>query len=440
MKKELLILAFFAFPLTSLFSQGITKSADGESTILFRGSSITADLGETELNLSFNNLQKSLGKENLLVYGGSLKGQNKSGLAGLFNKGDFVPSSNLNGFIGWSTSNGIPNAYQKSYTEKLAIYEKFFEKSDKELHEAFNNIINLETKELNDKGKLKQELYDIFDNITFGQFINKLENLDKDNEDEKRVINKIIFKCKILYKNWKHEISNYEAEIKRIEENINNTSYKQFSIFLFGGINSLSFKRYLGTNLDALNKSFQSTFFRGGEIGLGANFQYKNWMFGTSYAYSKTNNFNLLTKKEYTIKTISNQSTGNSTLTEEKKITAYSGTYGEVEVNEFNIDVIYRAPLDKKEEKHILINPYLKSQLLSRNEQILPNVLDIGCGFYFYDNTGKFLAGFYVELPDVENNYEKVKPVENQNLRDPIKRLSLGIVTKMSLSSVLNFF
>ena len=84
--------------------------------------------------------------------------------------------------------------------------------------------------------------------------------------------------------------------------------------------------------------------------------------------------------------------------------------------------------------------PYLQSNLFSRNKLILPNTTNIGCGFYFFKNTGKFLGGFYTELADVKNSFEKMKPEEEQNLRTPLKRLSFGIVAKMTIGSFLDIF
>jgi len=441
MKKCIIIIVLLIVSSSYCYSQGLTKSAEGESTVLFRGNTISADLGETELGLSFNNLQKSIGESSYFIFGGSVKGKNESGVAGLFSKGDFVPSSSLNSFIGWSTSNGVPAVYKNSYAKKLDKYDKFLRQSDVNLTASFINIISIETKNIPGGGlALKNELEQLFSGKTQKQFINALKQLNKNDANEKKAIKSITDKCEIIYNNWEKINDKYESQIKKIEKNISETSFNQFSLFLFGGINSSKFKQYVGTNLDTLNNSFKDVNFRGGNFGLGVNYQYRNWMFGASYSYSKTNNFKLLTKKDYTLKTVEDQTTGGQQLIQEKKITAYSGNYDDVEINEFNIDVIYKASLDKELKNHILINPYLRSQLKSRKKEILPNSLNFGCGFHFFNTSGKFLAGFYVELPDVENNYEKAKPIEDQNLRPPFERLSLGIVTKLSLSTVLDIF
>jgi len=81
-------------------------------------------------------------------------------------------------------------------------------------------------------------------------------------------------------------------------------------------------------------------------------------------------------------------------------------------------------------------DPYIRIQT-STNTTLLPNTLNLGCGFYFFQQTGKFLGGFYAELPDVNNNYEKMKPTADQQLKGPLQRLTFGLVGKLSLSSFL---
>jgi hypothetical protein len=161
-------------------------------------------------------------------------------------------------------------------------------------------------------------------------------------------------------------------------------------------------------------------------------------MFGATYNYRKTNNFNLLTKKDYTLRTTNTVSS--QTLVQEKKITGYAGTYGAVEINEFAFDFMWREKLDSDGKNSILINPYIRSQMFSRNKELLPNSTNIGTGFYFFQNTGKFLGGIYFELPDVNQNYEKAKPVTEQNFRKPLNRISFGITGRISLGSMLNWF
>ncbi len=124
-------------------------------------------------------------------------------------------------------------------------------------------------------------------------------------------------------------------------------------------------------------------------------------------------------------------------LLDEKKITGYSGKYGAVEVNNFNADIVFRLKLDDEDRSHLLINPYMRATLFSRDTSLMVNKTNLGAGFYFMQ--GKFLGGFYVELPDVNNNAEKMKPTDEQNLRQPLQRLSFGIVTKINLKTIMGW-
>jgi hypothetical protein len=232
--------------------------------------------------------------------------------------------------------------------------------------------------------------------------------------------------------------NDYRNQLGKLRDNLAPKKYWQFLVYGFGGIQASEFKRFVGLDSIDLANSFSDEYFRGGKGGLGINFQTRNIMFGLTYSYLETNNFSLLSKKEYSWRTSITQN--GQTLTEDKKITAYSGTYEKVGINELNFDLIINLKLDKDAKNHILINPYSRSQLFSRKTDILPNSTNIGCGFYFFQQTGKFIGGFYTELTDINQNYEKAKPITEQNLRQPLNRLTFGIVGKFSFSSLLNLF
>jgi hypothetical protein len=211
----------------------------------------------------------------------------------------------------------------------------------------------------------------------------------------------------------------------------------RFTGFLMGGIRARSFKRYLGLSSPDFSKSFQDTLYRGGNFGLGLNFQFREIWLGITYAYNNTDNFSQLTSKDYTIRTV--DTAGSTSFIQEKKVTAYPGKYARVEVNELNIDLLFSIKMDATDTARILINPYLRANLFSRDTAFLRNTTNLGLGAYFLGKNRKFIGGLYVELPDVNNNREKAKPAEEQNIRPPFKRLSFGIITRFNISSVFNF-
>jgi len=214
-------------------------------------------------------------------------------------------------------------------------------------------------------------------------------------------------------------------------------SLYRFSIFTFGGMQATSFKRTDSILTSNLSNSFIKEDFRGGNWGLGINFQIAQLKIGLTYAYRMTNNFDLLDKTDY--KLVKTYTSGNQTLTQEKQVTAYSGTYSKIEVNELNADIMYNINLSKEENVYALLDAYLRSTAFSRNKELLPNNYTIGLGSYFFGKASKFMGGMYVELPDVGNAFEKQKAPADQNIRPGLKRLTFGIIGKFSLNSLISW-
>ncbi len=415
-----------------IHSQSLTQSAEGKSTVILKGSAISIDIGKTELNLGLNNLLYSIGAKSKFIYGGNIRAKNEEGIGNLFSEGYLVPAGSINGFLGYSKSNGNPPGKLQKLENELNIYiyefkEKFKEVIKASIYENIKDdtlIIYRDTLLilLNEDGM----------NSRLDKYIEKEKY--KNNEGVKRV------KCDI--DNLKKEYNIYsdykQKQIDSITEEYLKNIYHQFIIFGFGGIDAINFKHFTHFDTVKLSNSFDNVYFRGGNVGLGINLQYGLFQFGSTYSYKKTNNFKLLTNKEYTLK--QTRTNGIQTLIDEKKISSYIGDYGEVEINELNFDFIFNLRLDEKATNHILINPYLRAQLFSRNENLLPNKVDLGCGFYFFQQNGSFLGGVYVELPDLNNNYEKAKPIDEQNFREPLKRISFGIVGKYSFNSLIGLF
>jgi hypothetical protein len=433
--KNIFISVFFCFILSEIYPQADIQSAKGNSTILLKGFALNLDIGKTELNMDLNNLLYSVAAKDKFIYGGKLSAKNEEGIGNLFSQGYLVPSGSATGFLGWSFSNGKPSVIISLLEDKL---NKFIKEFDKTFNEKINNSIIENTSDI--------DLQPFKDTLLF--YLNKegllsrldkflvIDIKDKNNlNDAKKNIKEEIEKLKNKYD---RKIAHINKKLKHYSEDYGKSTYYQLMVFGFGGISSMSFKHY--THLDTINfnNSFDNEYFRGGKAGIGINLQYGNFLMGLTYNYTKINNFDLLTKKDYTL--TQTQTLGNQTLSNEKKITSYSGEYGKVEINNLNFDLILNFKLDEKATNYILINPYIKSQLFSRDENLLPNKIDIGCGFYFFQQTGTFLGGLYAELPDINNNYEKAKPINEQNFREPFKRLSFGIVGKYSFNSLSDLF
>ncbi len=436
MKRIAIILANIIMPILA-YAQGLTKNAEGESTVLFKGTNIGLDIGKTQLSIGANNLNSTIGENQKFFIGGNIKGENKEGISNLFSKGDLVPAASFDGFIGYSFSN---STYPNNEAARRLVNSEM-EKYTNTVLELAKSEMNSEIYKITKDSTLKSLREELLKKISTIESIEELKSeLIKDNVDDndktKQAKEKIKKKADSLIKNYNKTIKEYNDKLEILNNTIAPQKYWQLLIYGFGGIHASEFKRHLGTDSSNLSKSFDDEKFRGGKGGLGVNFQIKNLTFGLTYSYFETNNFHLLSKKEYSWKSSITQN--GQTLSEEKKINAYSGTYSKVIINELNFDFILNLKLDKEAKNHILINPYSRSQLFSRNTVILPNSTNIGCGFYFFQQSGKFLGGFYTELTDVKNNYEKAKPILEQNIRPALNRLTFGVVGKFTFSSLLN--
>ena len=436
MKIKILLLTVF-FISTGSFAQGLTQDAEGESTLLFRGSNISIDIAKTNLTLGFNNVDKVIGETSHHILGADISGKNEEGISNLFSKGKLVPTAKGSLYAGWSRSNGVLPNIESSRLEVTKKKIKADTDFDESFYQNMPSFIKFHTND-NIKSFRDDLLKSLIDKESISNFKKKLEKKENDSDELQKAKDNISKELKKIEDKRDEKMELLNKEWDKFQEMSENTKYWQVMVFGFGAITASEFKRFTAFDDTDFNKSFSNEYFRGGSAGIGLNAQWGNILLGLAYNYSATNNFNLLTKKEYTIKNA--QTNGNQSITEEKKITAYSGTYGEVEINEFNADVVVNFSLDNQSSNHVLVNPYFRGKFFSREKTLLPNTMNIGCGFYFFKNNGKFMGGFYTELPDINNQLEKAKPIAEQNLRDPLKRLSFGIIGKFSINSILNLF
>ncbi|CCH54592.1 hypothetical protein BN8_03776 [Fibrisoma limi BUZ 3] len=442
----------------NVFSQWLTQSAEGQGSFLFKGSNIGIDLGKSEFSFTMNNLHKpvqlSSSKDNSFAfYGIGLKAKSEEGLGNLFSTGDLVPSAKLNGYFGWQLSNSY-NAVRKASDAELSgqlqaltidqIKRRFIPLMEIAIDEEinFSPLTNTVV-----KAKLSTDWVTQLRTSqpkTFHAYLSSYLAAQgaaipaPDQILVSNIITNLLSRLKSIVQTFDLELKVLKDElVKSFEQNIRNT-YWRVSLFTFGGIDALSFRRVDQINTGNLSKSFIKEEFRGGNLGVGLNWQVDWFKLGLTYAYKKTNNFNLLDKTEYKLTTTTPSTSISQILTQERAITGYSGTYGEVEINELNADLLLNISLGKESETYTLINPYFRSNLLSRNKLLLPDSYSFGFGTYFFSKQSKFLGGLYVELPDVENAYEKLKPIEDQNIRTAIRRFNFGIVAKFSLNSIIS--
>lgn len=442
--KKLIILLFISINLCADAQVGgLTQSADGKSTIPLNGSALSLDLQKTSLSFTLNNISQVRSfKKSIFSWGFDVTVKGEEGLGNLFSTGDLVPSGQANLFIGLTFSNYAKLASSPIARRKNALVHRNFNwanRAETSFVRRFKEEVDrlVPTVAAGDQPTLtalKSQLgtslqkMNFYSTITVPATAGALHNAMKELKEFAEQANK----------DFNEENQQQLKGIANVKNYYDRQGLAQrFSILPFGGINAMSFKHFLKYDSVNLNKSSETVSDRGGKLGLILNYQAGDNWFGLSYAYSATNNFENLQKFDYTVRKTINLPPNQ--LIEEKTFSSYKGNYGKVECNELNLDYIHHFFLTKDKNNHLLVNPYLRSVLYSRDTSLLSNKINLGVGFYFFGKASKFIGGFYIECPDVNNNAEKKKPVDQQNLLSPWKRMSFGVVAKFSFSSLIGF-
>lgn len=426
-------------------AQFISEDASGESSIVYPGGGIKINItdGEIAANLfhQFKNKQSFIGVD--------VNGQNNDNIARIFDSG-YVSSGNAN-LVGGITLNSLSNDLKGTYEDLKdpldIVNKKYRTEYFKEIKKKFDLIKNIGS-ETNDYilNKIIEEIID--NNVPRGdtvKIINLIEEFKSTKTTDKNAIKvkekikefETVFKSKYSNLNKERDSLTIAKKLARIElETSTNSSVFYRPYFSFG---------FEGLEFDQYNPSetvFENRFPSIKNVGitgkLGLNIEYKSFLVGFNYAYKQTSNFGIFSPQEFTIVATQNQISdiGTTELRTTQSKVAYSGTFKEVDVNSFNIDAIKFIDLNNNND-YINIHAYYRSNN-STDTEILPDTSNFGMGLYFFKkNTGKFLGGFYAEIPDINNNTSQF--LNLLNLDGVIDKIRLGIVAKYNFNSIVDF-
>jgi len=434
-------------------AQYVTQSAEGKGTVILplNGTSVGFDIGKTEIAVGVNNYTKAIQTNNDTAFrnwflGGNLSVKNSAGTGNLFKGGDIVPEGNFLGFLGFSVNNnnkiianwqstGIPALQKSQQAEKEKLLKSYKEDVVKYIKEASVEISDADLRS-STTSKFSGKIESAPDGYALNNEIKAIQNSNIPAlKDFVTAFSNLLIPRKAAYT---QDLKATDAT-KKVDEYFKKFASEQtvwrVTPFLFGGIEARNFSLYKGLNPNTLSSSFVDTLYRGGQFGLGVNVQVNSFWFGVTYAYMDGDNFANLSAKDYTLRTTDNLN--NQALIAEKKISGYSGTYSKVKRNELNVDLIKEFSFN--DTSRVITNLYYRGSLYSRNTDYLKDYSNLGLGLYFLGAKSKFIGGLYVEVPDLNNNIEKAKPVEEQNIRGPFKKLTFGVVTKFAIASVFGF-
>lgn len=432
----------------------MSEDSKGKSTILYKASNINLDLTETALSFNWNNLRTlSIEKPNTLILGLSAYGKNELGLGSLLDDGDFVPSSRMSGIIGWKNK-----TISKDFREEQALKDDLEKTmSDPEVVK-YNNLLNfqktldtqLKASSLADfrKAKIKSIIKKIITKKR-GDFVKIKASVDSlagefnkahDSEFEK-LAKEFSSQIETDFNSFQKPSAEVQAKLDAIE--YLNAAYfdarqksKDFNLIIFvnGGTESKQFYLYKETDVTDLNKRFKKKTYRSDFIDLTVNVDLSaRWIFGLSFGYQRSNTFDSLTKKDFTIKTTT--VLGDQQMTTEKKYESYTGDFQYYDRLNIKTDAIYFARINgsngKKNEYRIAWNVLYSRWYLSQETEIANKVINLGTGLNFFKKDGKFVGGFYLEETDAFNGNDTPDS-------DFWKRLSFGIVGKYTFQTILD--
>lgn len=484
------VLIFISAPVISI-SQTISTSKGG-SSILYEGTGLSFDVSDESLKFNINNYSSSssalIKQDNGLLYGSEVSVANSSKTGFLFQGGNYQATSKLGGTLGyyWSNRDERIEAYEKANAKLISLY-----KIRKKMSVAVDSLLIIGSVDDLDLFFVNDELKD-FDNKAkqtylkaYNEGIKKILSPDRDQpvldygkalsgyqkeitSDKKMDESKQKFLL-LIVKKMKELIFDADASFAELEKQIKIHSkeakakvlgnYWKATLYTIGGINAEKFKHFTAVDTADFNKSFTKEFSRGSYFGVGFNWNFpfqggirffgknegdkgakhkpktiyflRNIIIGMRYTYSETSSFGLMDKQSYKLVQGYTNSSG-QTLTATADIAAYSGDYTKLFENRLNFDLMKVFNLDSLS---IVADLYIVNKKVNRLD-LIPETTDAGISLSFFKPAGKFMGGFYVEVPDWDDNLEDIK--ETPNYRDRKNRMSFGIFATYTFGSLFN--
>lgn len=421
-----------------LHAQVLTQDAKGNSTVLYNGGTIGFNIQESALGFCYNNFSNERIEDSSkhIVFGINLSAKNIDGISNLLEDGKLTPEAKGNLFLGYSFTIGN-SIKEKMINNSLNILSKELYNMSTNFQFNLKHKIKKLAKELIDNEELVGKINFLIKSKSYNNLEEEFNSLIEDNIDYKNAI------CSIrdtaisnvnFYIARKNESSNLKETLKNELTNFRNRYWiKRFTIYANIGLSARSFKYLVNIDTNNFSNSFENKYFNGANLNIGANLQWGGrYIFGLKFGFQKIDNFYLLTKSDFALKSF--YSNIHQELTSNKTITAFSGLYETLYEYNIDADIIRFIPLG--ESNVLLINPYIR-HCISNNSKIIPNITNIGISTFLFKNNGSFLGGLYVEAPDVFNNIEKSK---TQPILKPIySRLSFGIIGKLVISSIISY-
>jgi hypothetical protein len=437
---KLILPALLIFGFIGDLTAQTLKTGDGESSILFGETTIGVDVGKTEISFTTNNYLDSKDEFKGLLWGVSLKGKQKDGLSSILRSSELIPSSSIQFNLGYFSS---PQEDMKLY--KPSRWNSL-EEQEADLQDFLSDslFIQIERNIKKDTSATNAEKLELINRakkalsspVTKYKILKETFSQLSGNPSKSKAFRQLSSGIHTFLENHNklNELFKVSMELVKLQNEalreISETPYKKFTIYGLLELSKGKFNTFDGWNPEDITESFDEVEFDGSRIGVGAGYRIGgNTYLGGRLYYEHTNNSSFLTSKKYEYE--QTNTVGNETFTLKDEVTAYSGTYGELNVVGFDFDFLRYLKLGQ--DNFLILDAYLRS-IDSRDKELLPSKTDIGLSSSFFKSDGKFIGGIYLELPDFDQGAESLK--EEPEFEIWYKRLSIGLYTKFSFQEL----
>jgi hypothetical protein len=433
MNKVLLTLLLLVSTTACCFAQMVAEDASGQSSVIFKASSVDFNFSDAQLSANWNNFRKlSIEVPQRWIWGLSASAKNKDGTGGIFKGTKIVPDSKLSGFI------GIRSVTDKS---SFQIQEEIYALYQRKDYKHFQSNLRYKpavTDIIRSSNITQQDKKDISSQLTLsGDFTKDINVVDKlisagkldkptleaikDTLQARETTNSVLLP---IYADVTKRAKKLNDELTTYQ---NHTKTKVWTWYLHGGLNANTLDLYNPLATGTLESRFDTVKFRGGFVDLGANYDVGGrWTLGASVGYEHFNNIDSLTSTDYSLKT--STTSGNEQLSSSKNYTAYPGPYIVYDRANIKTDILYWAKISK--DYRLVWNVLYTRWVFPIMDGRINRVVNSGTALNFYKASGKFAGGVYLQSNDTFDTTHSGDPFTS--------RLAFGIVAKFSFDSIVD--
>ncbi|NHE56418.1 hypothetical protein [Cyclobacterium plantarum] len=431
MKKYIYIIIISFSPVLS-WGQILNQDANGKSSIVWQGSSLNIDIGETLIKINHFDRSNKVYKAHEILYGFDLQAKNEGGMGNLFQEGEFTPNANFSSIIGlrkvYYKHNEFSEEERRLQNQKFKLAPLAFSEYQELIRSnikgcTINGIESPSSKKLRDR-------LDLLTTLGWFQLENKIIesiiSIDEKDTCKSKLESEVLLLAESVKNNLNiQKMIQIDLDVRTIqkENRVAFVSNKMKLFYFRPSLSALEFKYDRGNDSQDFSARFIDTLQIGYTLEVGMTVQNKLNYYGINLGYSFLNNFLNLDHTTFRYSERDSSITSGA-LTRDETFKAYSGNYGTFGNIILNLDYLRMFKLGPSQ--YILLGPYLR-QNFSFNRELFDHYSVFGIHMnYLNGKSGKFLGGVYVQSDDISGRL-------NPNFT---KTIRFGLITRLNLGSV----